>query len=283
MFQQRTDCGLAAVALLTWSVVACADADRDGSGGGGGSSSAQVGGPQTTTASGGGGNATTTGATSTSDATSTGGAGSSSSQSTGTSGACPDVPFFGDAQCDGCLNASCCAEREVCEASPTECFGANGTIAYETPAGAALIDCLDANCTSECSGNGCSPGISYGDPQVDACLISQCCAELEACTDDGANVQACIDCLDAGGTGELCAAASACIEENGCLDAATTICDTGLGTGDAAMDACLGDACCAEFEACVAEGVPACLDCFDAGGDGPLCADALACADQSGC
>ena len=46
------------------------------------------------------------------------------------------------------------------------------------------------------------------------------------------------------------------------------ICDTGLTTGDADCDTCLGDSCCDEFSACVDE--TACFDCIT-GGDQAAC------------
>jgi hypothetical protein len=59
------------------------------------------------------------------------------------------------------------------------------------------------------------------------------------------------------------------------------ICETGLSTGDRAWDLCLEEQCCIEFVTCVQGGVDACIQCFDLGG--PLCDDAIACIERSGC
>lgn len=62
------------------------------------------------------------------------------------------------------------------------------------------------------------------------------------------------------------------------------VCDSGLDTGDPQINACLGDACCLDFEACTSFGeeVDTCFDCLNEGG-GPLCDDAIQCAQASGC
>lgn len=198
------------------------------------------------------------------------------------SGGCGLDGFFGDEVCDPCLLAQCCAEAEACANDQANCLNADSTINPDSTLGGALIDCLSTGCETECGGGGsgiCDTGLSFGDEAIDACLTENCCDEFHACSD--ADPQACIDCLNGDG-GPLCDPAAACLEEF-CTGTGSQICDTGLSFGDEAVDTCLGDACCAEFQACVADDPQACIDCVNDGGTDPLCADALACGDDAGC
>jgi len=112
----------------------------------------------------------------------------------------------GDASCDSCLDASCCAESTACvadadctalitcgdacsdDACISACFSSH-------PTGAALLDsistCLENSCMSACGGGTPPPppstsscGFGSGDPACDSCLDTNCCGVADTCLND---------------------------------------------------------------------------------------------------
>ena len=69
----------------------------------------------------------------------------------------------------------------------------------------------------------------------------------------------------------------ACLRDN-CTGPFHPICDSGLGTADPELSACLTASCCAEFNACTMNGqdTTACYECIQQG-SGPLCDAAVSC------
>jgi len=250
----------------------------DGGGAGEGGSDGDGGSTSTPTSSGN----TTTGTPTTTTT------GSPTTTTTG-SGDCSVDPQIPDAVCNECVMGQCCAELEACFNQTVVCFDADGALDPESEGGAAYLACAETGCADECAGGTggiCDSGLSLGEGQeeADACLGEACCDEFSACTSDGADVQACIDCFNSEAGGPLCDPAIACADTSGCF---SDICDTGIGFGDATIDDCLSDACCTEYETCVGDGsdasVQACLDCLNSEAGGPLCDDAITCTNESGC
>ena len=105
-----------------------------------------------------------------------------------------------------------------------------------------------------------------------------CCDEITYCM---ADADLCMECLADRG-GPQCDAIVSCATDH-CLTS-EGICDSGLSYGDGEANQCLGDNCCAELSACTMDGtdVDSCVACFQEGG-GPICDDAQACIDSSGC
>jgi hypothetical protein len=155
-------------------------------------------------------------------------------------------------------------------------------------------DCADGEdedpdaCTGLLDGSAiCDSGLSFGDDQSadeasNLCAGAACCDEFRACTDGGADVDACIACFQAGG-GAACDDAQACLDAN-CFGG-SGVCDANVTFGDIEVDACASQGCCEEFQACVGSGsdedVTACVDCFLAGGTDALCAPAQQCMDET--
>lgn len=185
---------------------------------------------------------------------------------------CDDIVDCDDGSDEDC-GAVCGADEFTCD------DGGCVPASYECDD---FVDCDDGSDESACGV--CDSGIYYQSAEVTACLGDACCDEYRVCTSNGTQVQECIDCFNAGG-GSRCDAAMACAEASGCFDGlGTGICDSGLSSGDDAVDACLSDVCCEDFSACTLGGtdIQGCLDCFDAGG-GPRCDAASTCYDSSGC
>ena len=141
---------------------------------------------------------------------------------------------------------------------------------------------------------GCGSAQVSSDPMCQACAVASCCGELQAC-DVGTVCDALLGCLQMCGPG-----ASACQMQCEAMDTAgvsdaqalmncfdtscgqnpacsttgqTQICDSGLSTGKPACDACLGQDCCSQLKACVADST--CFGCL-MGNMNPACAtDAL--------
>jgi hypothetical protein len=148
----------------------------------------------------------------------------------------------------------------------------------------AFADCDDRSDEVGCDDPGiCASGLEFSDPAVDQCIDDFCCAEFEACTSFGQDVDGCVRCLEEGG-GARCDEALECFFESPCAGGGPGICTSGVGTGDPQLDVCLSEMCCAEFLACTSNGndLDSCVQCFEAGG-GPLCDAAVFCFEQSGC
>ena len=139
---------------------------------------------------------------------------------------CGDLAFP-DPACGDCATAVCCSELAQC-ASGTSC--GDLVVCMQScadqacfdqceasfPAGVAAFDalqsCISASCSAECATPDtliCDTDLTTGEAACDACLGTSCCADFQFCVQDGADVQACIDCFDAGG-GPLCDDALAC-------------------------------------------------------------------------
>jgi hypothetical protein len=134
-------------------------------------------------------------------------------------------------------------------------------------------------------GSSCFDEPFFTDDTCDACAQAACCGQLTDCVDDA---EACAD--DEGfldWESELGDAILDCLVDE-CFDDCGFepfgICDSGVGYESDALNACLGETCCEDFEACTegGEDTDTCVDCFVAGG-GDACDAAIACADASGC
>lgn len=186
---------------------------------------------------------------------------------------------FDDEEYTTCVSQSCCAEVEVCTAGDTEqqacidcLFRGSGD-----PRCNDLINCaVNALCLPNvlpvCDGQGYAPGQLE---QVQ-CVDLGCCADIATCTEDGTDPSGCQACVQAGG-GARCDAMIACFA--GCDIVFAPVCNAGINAGDAELGACLGEACCEEFNECTGQGTEAdaCSECFLAGGTGEQCASAVAC------
>jgi len=122
---------------------------------------------------------------------------------------------------------------------------------------------------------------------VDTCVEGSCCGELTACVAaDGSTAEACNTCLTDGG-GPLCDAFLTCTTNAACFgEPGGGVCDSGIAIpDDPEANACLGDACCDEANACTANGADpdSCIACLQTEGGGPLCNAFIACANDSGC
>lgn len=127
-------------------------------------------------------------------------------------------------------------------------------------------------------------GVRLFDEPVNGCGLASCCTEMALCaSEDGSGCVSSGGTIDTGSTqGELLLD---CLRNAGCFtNADSPICDSGviLAGGQpnvAEVAACLGEACCEEFNDCTdGDGDPGrCVDCLDGGG-GPLCDEAIACA-----
>lgn len=277
--------------LLCGALAACSSSGDDGTGTGSGSGGGDGdgGGSDGGSDAGNGGATSNTSASTAASPTTTAQTGSTTTGG----GNCTVGEFFGDAVCDGCLNTSCCAQGEACiadfEAGGEDCIlqDGTGTLNQDGTIANALFSCLETNCAEECgggSGGVCDSGISYGagNEELDACLGEACCDEYNACTNNGADVQACIDCANGDG-GPLCDAALACAETSGCFG--YPICDSIVALEDETVAECMGTNCCDETNACFGEdeaSFEACQECL-AAGSGVLCDDLIACDGEFTC
>ncbi len=180
---------------------------------------------------------------------------------------------------DACLGDACCFEASSCEST----FGADVCQAcLDAGDGFECIEILKCARESGCwSGfEECQSGIRTGDPELDECLVEECCFDMLVCTQSGADVEACFACFEQGG-GPRCDGAMRCVQDNcngGRPPPDEGICDTGLSTGDGGVDQCLGDFCCGELHGCLDGGEEACIECLNSGG-GPLCDETISCFD----
>ena len=281
--------------VLGSALVACGADGADGAGGAGGAgtggdTSASTSGVPAVTGTQAGPTTTTT--------TTTGGP---VAQSSGSGGECTAV-VFGE-PFDTCGQTYCCDEMTLCEGDPTLCFDAGNALDTSLPGGAAIYECLyvDGGCFG---GRICESNITFGealdptDPEDAAtlefayCLDQACCEEMSFCTSAGEDVESCISCLNDDPHGELCDPVNRCSSGN--CDGALflyDICDSGLGSVNSEISACLSENCCADYVACTGgvdgAGDPndpgqldACLDCFAAGG-GPECDDVITCEEEN--
>jgi hypothetical protein len=281
--------------LLGASLAACSSSSSDGAGGSGSGGGSGEGG----SGEGGSGTgsptaqATGTGSTGTSSPTSTG-TSSPTSTSTGGTGECLGEQFLNDPTCDACAQANCCDELEACvadlQAGGTDCFNADGTANPDGALFQAFETCATTNCAEECGGGAtggvCDSGIAYGDPpdaELNGCLGDACCDEYTECTQDATDVQGCIDCLQAGGTDPLCAAAAQCADASGCFG--YEICEAGVSVPDQTVADCVNMNCCDAVTTCFgADGsnFDACEQCIADGG-GAACDDLIACDSENAC
>lgn len=280
-------------AVVMGSVVALAAC---GGGGGTGGSGGGAGGGTTTGSTTNSGS--TTGSTTTHSGSTTSGttvtSGSTSVTTSSNPGGCGSLQYVTDAACQGCVEASCCAELKACDTG-TDCGGildcanacASGDqacISACTQGGQApgfsdvqaLVNCFDNSCAMDplCTSPGaiCDSGLQVQDPACGMCLGTNCCQEFTDCVADPGTPggETCLDCVTGNATdptkcpmNPLYAAVSSC-QSTKCgteCAAAGGICDSGLTTNDAACDACLGSKCCTQVDACANDASnPSCLD-----------------------
>jgi hypothetical protein len=133
--------------------------------------------------------------------------------STAARGLCGLDFSFGDDAFDACVEGRCCGELSRCAAGdPGACtacmFGGGGGERCD-----ALLSCVDP-----CVGSPvCDSRVMLVDAQRADCLSVHCCSAFSACTRSGADLDACLACLDAGGgPGTICEGAIAC-EARNCL------------------------------------------------------------------
>lgn len=223
-----------------------------------------------------------------------GGSGQGGGDTTGSGGGCSVEDFFSDPTCDACAIDACCAEVENCVGDIGDCLDANDVIDPDTTYGGPLLACLGASCANPCGVGSddeiCDSNIGYldannqPDTALNACVEATCCDDYRACTSDGADSAACVDCLEAEG-GPLCDAAIDCLAESGCLGG---ICGSGLDSNppDPAYEACIEGSCCVPFDACYGSAtsaeVAACNACLQAG-QGALCDALIDCIIDNGC
>jgi hypothetical protein len=194
------------------------------------------------------------------------------------SGICGTNVTLLDGTEDTCLGDACCDFFSSC--------AANGAAACQA--------CLDAGGGFECEDalkcsreaacwagvDECQSGLQTGDPGVDQCLVDFCCFDSLVCTQAGADVQGCWECVEQGG-GTRCDGLFRCAE-NSCDGGGGGggpdggICDTGYSTSDPGIDQCLTGSCCGPFLDCLDDGEPECIDCLNDGG-GPQCEETAAC------
>jgi hypothetical protein len=200
---------------------------------------------------------------------------------------CAEV--FASPEVNECGSDHCCPEMQVCEADFTLCFDQDtGQLDSTLPDGAVLATCMmEAGCFGAII---CDSGIELGDPTtadlaLALCLGESCCAEFNACTSGGRDVEACTDCLNAELPDDRCFAALECAAESCAtsLGDPTGICESGLSHSNASVAECLGASCCDEILACTGPdpldqaAVEACIDCYNSERGGPLCDFAIAC------
>jgi hypothetical protein len=282
--------------VLGAALVACGD-DGSGSGGGGGGSTEATG---STGVPASGSTVTGTGVVASSSGTDSGPAPVSSSAGGDCAGLSPFMDgFYTDPATNSCVQSACCDELAACgdpEAGDMACFNGDGMFDTSLPAAAALDECAYG---SGCLGAiVCDSGIGFnGEDQETldfaACLSTNCCEEMNFCTSDAVDIDACIECLQGDAANfDLCEPVNNCSLQN-CEQGLVfiPICDSGLGTADIQGGECADENCCEPYVACTgganAAGEPndeeqlqECLDCLIEGG-GELCDDAIACEEEN--
>lgn len=197
----------------------------------------------------------------------------------------------GDATCDACLGASCCAPNAACVGNADctalvtcmdacrddACFG---TCLSAHPTGAGLLDtlssCVETSCSAACGGpssppSGSACGFASGDATCDTCLDTSCCGAANACLAD-ADCTALLDCAEPCAD-DACFSACEAAHPTGATKlgalstCATTTCGSacgappsgpapgscGLTSGAPTCDACLDASCCGETTACLGD------------------------------
>jgi hypothetical protein len=187
-----------------------------------------------------------------------------------------------------CLADSCCEEANLCTGDGEDPSSCNACF---VAGGGPLCDAFIACAAGECDHSiamVCDSGNLYLDrPATAACLSEACCEEYTACTGNGTERQACLECLNAGG-GKQCGAAVGCLLQN-CEENFAPVCNSGLGQQNPTERsevyfACVSDACCDEFNTCTgnAEDIQECIACLQQGG-GETCDAALQCEARASC
>jgi len=178
-----------------------------------------------------------------------------------------------------CLSENCCDAANDCTLDGSNVDGCLDCLIEGGEGCQALGECHNAMCVP--STGLCGTGLEqlYSRPGIDECMEENCCPELQACMGDP---DLCMRCLEGGG-GVECDDLVACMD-SACFTGTADICDSGVTYDDVETSECLGEVCCAEFNACTNGGldVDACITCFNDEG-GPLCDDAIACVEASGC
>jgi hypothetical protein len=125
----------------------------------------------------------------------------------GGSGICDSTLTTNDLDRDYCLSTECCEEHQACIGSGSEDDIEACLACFDSEEGGELCDeaiaCGEASCPFVTPAGVCDSGLTTNDAQDDECLSDACCDEFSACTADGTDVEACIDCIDLGGGG-LC-------------------------------------------------------------------------------
>ncbi len=186
---------------------------------------------------------------------------------------CDSGVLVDDPELAACLTRNCCEEFVACSGNGEMVGECQACLARGGgPLCDAVIECQGANCGGPV-GSICDSGLAVSTASQGECLSVNCCAEFDACSDQGANVDACIDCFNDGG-GPLCDDAIACSAAN----CPTGACDSGLSYDDPALNICMSASCCEQANVCTDGGndPDACITCLDEGG-GLLCDDYIAC------
>lgn len=169
--------------------------------------------------------------------------------------------------------------------------GSGGTASTSSSSGSMTVSSSSGSMTSSSSSGsmGCGSFVFSTDATCESCTETSCCAELTAC-DSGTACNDLFSCLD-GCTDMACQQqcitdhmdgapdAQALIDCNktNCTTECTTpgtICDSGLiNQNNPDCGDCLGQQCCTEFDACVADtSTPSCKDCITGATMDPACA-----------
>ena len=209
----------------------------------------------------------------------------------GGGGDCGGTTFSPEADCQSCMQKSCCSALDDCKQGTacsnvlsclSQCASIDGACQKKCEAmdGAAAVGSLKACYTKSCAnddactaGHVCDSGFILKDEDDCAtCLGKFCCSEWSACASSN-DCKACAGdaTFDFCPTNDLWHAASDCRETKCSTDClAGRVCDSGLqNTSQPSCGNCDGLNCCAEFEACAQDGD--CFDCVTGEADGATC------------